>query len=290
MMLKRISSLKVLVRTFISKVIEAQVPLLAAALAYYATFSLFPLLLLAVAGFGFALQARPELQTQVLEFMQNSIRTAFPSAADLLNDTLKDLKVSVLLRFQANAGATGAIGLLALFWAASGFFTVLQGALTQAIPGQRNRNVVMQRVVAFVSVFTLGPLLLLLMLVGTVLSSLGSIPALGILRTASSALLPLLGALILFALSYRFLPAHTPGWRASLIAAVPTALVWQLARQSLGWLTPVANFQATYGLLAGFLLLLAWLYLSMYIFLLGGVLTGLLEHREIESDALLGNA
>ena len=279
-----------LVKRFIARVTEVQVPLLAAALAYFATFSLFPLLLLAVAGFGFALSARPELQTQVLEFVQNSIQTAFPSVADLLNDTLKDLKVSVLLRFQANAGATGLIGLLALFWAASGFFTVLQGALTQAIPGKRNRNLVMQRVVALLSVFTLGPLLLLLMLVGTLLSSLGSIPALGILRSASSTLLPLFGALVLFALSYRFLPAHTPGWRASLIAAVPTALLWQLARQSLGWLTPVANFQATYGLLAGFLLLLAWLYLSMYIFLLGGVLTGLLEHRETEEIVPLGNA
>jgi membrane protein len=266
-----------LVRLFIARVLETQVPLLAAALAYYATFSLFPLLLLAVAGFGFALQARPELQSQVLEFVQNAIRTAFPSAADLLNSVLKDLKVSVLTRFQANAGATGAIGLLALFWAASGFFTVLQSALTKAIPGKRNRNLVMQRLVAFVSVFTLGPLLLLLMLVGTLLSSLGSIPALGVLRSASSALLPLLGALVLFSLSYRFLPAHTPGWRASLIAAIPTALLWQLARQSLGWLTPIANFQATYGLLAGFLLLLAWLYLSMYIFLLGGVLTSMFE-------------
>ena len=147
-----------LVKRFIARVTEVQVPLLAAALAYFATFSLFPLLLLAVAGFGFALSARPELQTQVLEFVQNSIQTAFPSVADLLNDTLKDLKVSVLLRFQANAGATGLIGLLALFWAASGFFTVLQGALTKAIPGKRNRNLVMQRVVALLSVFTLGPL------------------------------------------------------------------------------------------------------------------------------------
>ncbi len=75
-----------------------------------------------------------------------------------------------------------------------------------------------------------------------------------------------------------------------MLAAIPTALVWQLARASLGWLTPVANFQATYGLLAGFLLLLAWLYLSMYVFLLGGVLTGLLERRKPDNADVLGNA
>ena len=57
------------------------------------------------------------------------------------------------------------------------------------------------------------------------------------------------------------------------------ALVWQAARVSLGLLTPLSGFQATYGILAGFLLLLVWLYLSMQIFLMGGVLVSLLEDQ-----------
>jgi membrane protein len=266
---------------FADRLALARVPILAASLAYYATFSLFPLLLLAFAGFGFALARYPDLRGEILLFLQSAIEQTFPSASELLNATLEDLKVSVLDRFQTNAGVTGLIGFVGLIWGASGFFTALQGALTLAIPGTRNRNVWMQRFVGVLSLFTLAPLMLLLMLVGAVISSLSSVPFLSQVQLYSSSLLPVLGAFGLFALSYRFLPAHNPGWRASLLAALPTALVWQGARLSLGLLTPISSFQATYGILAGFLLLLAWVYLSMQIFLAGGVLVSLLERDRI---------
>ncbi len=266
---------------FSERLTQARVPILAASLAYYATFSLFPVLLLAFAGFGFALSKYPALRGEILFFLQNAVSQTFPSAADLLNSTLAELKRGMLDRFQANASVTGLIGVGALVWGASGFFTALQGALTLAIPGRRNRSVLMQRFVAVVSLFTLAPLMLLLMLVGTIISSLSSVPLLAQIQGYSSSVLPILGAFGLFSLSYRFLPAHNPGWRASLLSALPTALVWQVARLSLGLLTPLSSFQATYGILAGFLLLLAWLYLSMQIFLAGGVLVSILERDRL---------
>jgi membrane protein len=262
---------------FVDRLTVARVPILAASLAYYATFSLFPLLLLAFAGFGVALARYPGLKDEILLFLQGAVAQTFPSAAELLNTTLEELKVSVLDKFQSNAGVTGLIGFVGLVWGASGFFTALQGALTLAIPGTRNRSVWMQRGVAVLSLFTLAPLMLVLMLVGAIISSLSSVPLLAQIQGYSSSLLPVFGAFLLFALSYRFLPAHNPGWRASLLAALPTALVWQVARLSLGLLTPISSFQATYGILAGFLLLLAWVYLSMQIFLAGGVLVSVLE-------------
>ncbi|MEY4531683.1 MAG: hypothetical protein RLZZ156_2404 [Deinococcota bacterium] len=262
---------------FVARWNEARVPILAASLAYYATFSLFPLLLLAVAGFGFALANLPTLRDDVLFFMQDTIQQVFPSAADLLNQNLENLKKEVLERFAANAGVSTLIAVAGLVWSASGFFTVLQMALTLAIPGKRNRTVLMQRVLAFVTVFTLAPLMFLLMILGSVISSLSSIEVFAPIQTYSSGVVALLGAYVLFVLSYRYLPAHNPGWRASLLGALPTALIWQAARLSLGLLTPISSFQATYGILAGFLLLLAWLYLTLQIFLAGGVLVSLIE-------------
>lgn len=268
-------------RLFISRWNDAKVPILAASLAYYATFSLFPLLLLAVAVFGFALGQYPSLRDDVLLFMQNTITQAFPSAADLLNQNLESLKIGVLERFTANAGISSLIAVVSLIWAASGFFTVLQTALTLAIPGKRNRTVLMQRILAFVTVFTLAPLMLFLMILGSVVSSLSSVPLLEPIQGYSRGVIALLGAFVLFTLSYRFLPSHNPGWRASLLGALPTALVWQAARLGLGLLTPLSSFQASYGILAGFLLLLAWLYLTLQIFLAGGVLVGLIEQAEL---------
>ncbi len=265
---------------------EARVPILAASLAYYATFSLFPLLLLAVAGFGFALSQFPNLRDEVLQFMQTTIEQVFPSAAELLNQNLENLKRGVLERFAANAGVSSLIAAAGLIWSASGFFTVLQTALTLAIPGQANRSVLMQRILAFVTVFTLAPMMLFLMIIGSVLSSLSSVPLLAPVQAYSSGVVALLGAYALFTLSYRYLPAHNPGWRASLIGALPTALVWQAARLGLGLLTPISSFQATYGILAGFLLLLAWLYLTLQIFLAGGVLVSLIEQADLPAPEL----
>jgi membrane protein len=274
--------LRGMVVLFVARWNEARVPILAASLAYFATFSLFPLLLLAVAGFGFALSQFPGLRDEVLLFLQNTIQEAFPSAAELLNQNLEGLKRGVLERFVANAGVSSLIALAGLFWSASGFFTVLQSALAVLIPGRRNRTVLMQRILAFVTVFTLAPLLFFLMILGSVFSSLSSVAFLAPIQPYSSGFLSLFGAYVLFCLSYRFFPAHNPGWRASLLGALPTALVWQAARLSLGLLTPISSFQATYGILAGFLLLLAWLYLTLQIFLAGAVLVSLIEQAALE--------
>ena len=264
---------------FVERFNAARVPILAASLAYFATLSLFPLLLLAFAGFGFALSRYPNLKDEILRFLSLVVEQTFPSAAALLEETLSGLQRDLLERFQASAGITGLIGVGSLIWAASGFFAALQIALSLAIPGTRTRSVVMQRGIALLSLFTLAPLMLTLMLVGTLVSSLSSLPFLTALQSYASSGLAVLGAFVLFSLSYHYLPAHTPSWRASLLAALPTALVWQVARLSLGLLTPLSGFQATYGILAGFLLLLVWLYLSMQIFLCGGVLVSLLEDQ-----------
>ena len=264
---------------FVERFNAARVPILAASLAYFATLSLFPLLLLAFAGFGFALSRYPNLKDEILRFLSLVVEQTFPSAAALLEETLSGLQRDLLERFQASAGITGLIGVGSLIWAASGFFAALQVALSLAIPGTRTRSIVMQRGIALLSLFTLAPLMLTLMLVGTLVSSLSSLPFLTAFQSYASSGLAVLGAFVLFSLSYHYLPAHTPSWRASLLAALPTALVWQVARLSLGLLTPLSGFQATYGILAGFLLLLVWLYLSMQIFLCGGVLVSLLEDQ-----------
>ncbi len=266
-----------LVLEYLRRFGEARVPLLAAGLAYYATFSLFPLLLLGVAGFGYALRNNPELRAGTLEFMSKGIQTNFPTSANLLNATLEDLKTGLIDRVQVGADASGIIGVVSLIWASSGFFTVLQGALNVAIPGERTRSVWFQRGIAIASILLLGTLVLTLSLVSIIASGLTAVPALQQFAPLSSSVFPAIGAFVTFALAFRVLPTHRPSWRTSSLAALPTAFVWQAARLALGYLTPLASFQATYGVFAGFLLLLAWLYLEMQIMLMGAVLAGMIE-------------
>jgi membrane protein len=265
---------------------SAQVPMWAASLAYYATFSLFPLLLLAFAGFGLALTQNPLLEAQVRGFINTGLQTLFPTVFEEISQALGSVKTGALERLKVSAGTSAIIAFVSLVWAASGFFTVLQTALTQAIPGKRSRNAVRQRVVAILSIITLGPLLLLFMLAGLMLSSVVQLPVLEVLKPYSSGFLAMVGASTLFALAYRFLPAHKAGWRASIFAAVPTAAAWQLARGLLTTFTPRSLYEATYGPLTGFVLLLAWLYFSMLLLLSGGVLAGVLESEWDEGRAV----
>jgi membrane protein len=263
---------------------QARVPLMAAGLAYYATFSLFPLLLLGVAGFGYALRNNPELRTETLELMSRAIQTNFPTAANLLNSTLQELQIGLLDRLQLGADYSSIIGVVSLIWASSGFFTVLQGALNVAIPGERTRSVWTQRAIAIASILLLGTLVLTLSLLSIIASGLSAVPALQNSPWLSS-IFPPIGAFVVFTLAFRVLPAHRPGWRSASLSAIPTALAWHVARLALGLLTPLATFQATYGVFASFLLLLAWLYLELQIMLMGAVLVGMLEHRSEMQEA-----
>ena len=65
---------------FVNRFNAARVPILAASLAYYATLSLFPLLLLAFAGFGFALERYPGLKDEILRFLSLAVQQAFPAS------------------------------------------------------------------------------------------------------------------------------------------------------------------------------------------------------------------
>src|SRR6185295_17703143 len=79
---------------------------LGAALAYYAMFSLFPLLLLLVAGLGYILQYLPEaidVQTQILDAVG---RNFSPEVSALLSNVLNGVK--------SKAGGATIIGLVTL--------------------------------------------------------------------------------------------------------------------------------------------------------------------------------
>ncbi len=265
------------IREYVGRVSKAQVSMLAAGLAYFATFSLIPLLLLAVAGFGFALSRDPMLKDQVLGFLNGLIANALPDSAGLIGQTVAGLQNGVLDRFKLNAGVSGLIGFISLAWAASGFFAVLQSALNATIPGVRTRGIVAQRAVALSLLGLFGPMVLILMLLGGVLSSASAIPGFVGVRSIATTVLGVVGASLSFVMLFRLMPAQTPSWRSVLVAAPITAIAWQIMRNIISFINPFANFEQSYGLLSGFLLLLAWLYFSMYVLLLGAVLVSMLQ-------------
>jgi membrane protein len=274
---------------------DAHIPFFAAALAYYALFSLMPLLFLLVGVFGFVLSGNEGLRNAFLLRLVELTVYLLPTEPELASGL-----VSFLTRgaFSITLGS-----LVVLLWASSNFFAALAYALSlifgglapnphqNELPtpveghastaqkllwlGQRSWRYVRSRVLALLAPLMLGLALILLALGGLALSFLLRYlpPELGILRGGLEVALPLIGAFALFLLTYALLPLPAPRLGAAVVAASVAALAWDGMRLGLPLLLPRAQYyEVLYGPIAGFLLALVGFYLTMWILLVGAVL------------------
>ena len=259
---------------------NAHIPFFAAALSYYALFSLMPLLFLLVGVFGFVLSGNEGLRDAFLVRLVELTVYLLPTQPELANGLVGFLTRGA---FPITLGS-----LLVLLWASSGFFASLAYALGiifgglaphlhQAAPvaGQRVWRYVRSRVLALLAPLLLGLALILLALGGLALSFLLRYlpPELGILRGGLEFILPLLGAFLLFLVTYTLLPLPAPRLGAAVVAAGAAALAWDGMRLGLPLLLPRAQYyEVLYGPIAGFLLAMVGFYLTMWILLVGAVL------------------
>jgi membrane protein len=235
--------------------------IIAAAIAYYALFSLFPLTLLSVAIASFSLGPAMDQQLVVrqLEFIA-------PALGQLLGENIDQI-------IRARGPITGA-ALLGLIWAASAVFYTLSLTLNEMWgikrrrPGWKRRGLALLFVLAVV-----GPALFLTSLGGSLLANLR--PWLPDSVTALAGGVGLALALLLdvasFMLLYTLLPHGAAGWREILPGAIAAGLLWELAKK--GFLLFVATYISVsnliYGSVAAIMAFLLWAFLSGLIFLFG---------------------
>ncbi|MEM9223831.1 MAG: YihY/virulence factor BrkB family protein [Pseudomonadota bacterium] len=82
---------------------------------------------------------------------------------------------------------------------------------------------------------------------------------------------------------YRVGPSRRPArWRWIATGAVLAAIGWIAASTLLSWyITNIANYARMYGSLGTIVALMFWLYISVYIFLLGAWLNSEIEHQTV---------
>ncbi|WP_299428902.1 YhjD/YihY/BrkB family envelope integrity protein [uncultured Meiothermus sp.] len=284
----------------------SHIPFFSAALAYYALFSLMPLLILLAGIFGFVLSGNDELRNAVLVRLIELVVVLFPTQPEIAQTVVNFLTRGAFpLTFAS---------LLILLWASSNFFAALAyalgiifGSVSQPdkpvsiardnndpgpSPGKRFRQgihllrVMRGRILGLLFPLLLGLALILLTLLGLAMGFLlRYLPAeLGFLRGGVEVVVPILGALLLFFLTYILLPLPTPKVLAALTASTIAALAWQGVRLGLPLLLPRTQYELIYGPIAGFLLILAGFYLTMWILLAGAMLAKILTDRS--SDAI----
>lgn len=258
------------IRSFLAIYGRGHVPFFAAALAYYALFSLLPLVLLLVGVFGFLLQQNPTLLEAFKVQLEQLATTLFPASTTLAQQTLG------IITKGAVPFTLGSI--LALAWTSSNFFSALSYALSTVFGG--TSYWMRGRALGLAAPLVLGLGVILFAVLNLGLGFVGHYLPLGPLLPILATLLPYLGSSLLFFLTYRFLPKPPPGNLPSIFAALGIGLAWEALRRGLPLLLPRSQYEIFYGPLAGFLLALLGLYLAMWLLLVGAVVLASL--REIQ--------
>ena len=237
----------------------------AAAIAYFAIFSLFPLTLLSIgiASFSLGPLMDQHLVVQRLEFVA-------PALGQLLGRNIDEI-----IRAR---GPVTIVALGTLIWSASTMFFVLTGTLSKIWGIERSHPIWKRRGLAilFVLIFV-GPILFLSSFADSVIANLLTwlpAPIIQIVDGASLALAILLDV-ALFTVVYLMLPHAASSWREILPGAIGAGLLWELAKKTflLFISTYISISNLIYGSVAAIIAILTWAYLSGLIFLFGAYLS-----------------
>ena len=251
---------------------------LAVLIAYYGFVSLFPLLLVLVTVLGFVLEGDPQTQASVL----HSALGQFPIIGQQLQSNIHSL--------HGSAGAL-AIGVVGLLLGGLGIVGATQNALQQVwhIPRKRRPNFLAWRARGLALFVVLGVLLV----VSTVIAGYVAAQTAGAVAVVGGVALALAFNLALFGAAFRFLSPEEIPTGDLLPGVVVAAVAWQILQHIGGYYVEhvVRHAQATSGLFAFVLGLLAWLYLGGQVLLIAAEINVVrarrLWPRSFFSDPLL---
>lgn len=232
----------------VKKFSEDQAGALAALIAYYAFFSLFPLLLVFVTVLGFVFHDNVSVQHSI----RDSVLGRFPVIGTDLKD--KQLQGSTL---------TLVIGILFALWAGLGVTQAAQNGFDKvwAVPFKERPNFFKQRLRGLMLVSSIG----LLFIVSTVASGLvgGGLGG-GLLTTISGIVFALALNFAMFAAAFRLLTSATVPTRSLWIGVVVGGVLFLFLQLAGGLYVNhvIRNASSTYGFFATVIGLLAWLHLG----------------------------
>jgi membrane protein len=264
-----------------SEWIEDKAPQLGAALAYYAVFSLAPMILLLLAVIGILFHhdsagAWKRITEQMSYFLDKS-------AVEVVQGIAQQASMPARTMF---ATVTGIV--LALF-GATGVFGQLQDALNtiwgvKPKPGGGVWAFIRSRFLSFAMLGGVGFLLLISLVVEGALKIFSHyiqsfLPGGLIIAVAAYLIFDFAVVVSLFAIIFKILPNATTRWADVWIGAIMTALLFLLGKWALGLYLASGNAASAYGAASSLITLLLWIYYSSQILLFGAEFTQVYANR-----------
>ena len=187
-----------------------------------------------------------------------------------------------LTQFSAKASRLSAVGAVFLMVTAILMFSMVDRTLNR-IWRVRESRPVLQSLVVYWAVMTIGPLLLGASLTAASEASEflpmfgGTLRQPSLLNSSVTLLLSLLLSTCAFALLYLTVPNRFVDWREALIGGLVAGIAFEIARRLFSFsISMGGGYRAIYGALAAFPVFLIWIYLFWLITLLGAVVAAAL--------------
>ncbi len=261
--------------------IEDKCPALGAALGFYTTFSLAPLILLLLSVFTLFMHgnatAQDRIKDQVGQF-------AGSSGAEVVGNII------ATAASKPKAGIIGTvIGVVVALFGASCVFGQLQDSLNtiwgvKAKPGQGIMGYVKARFISFGMVGGVCFLLLVSVTVTTLIEGFSdtinrSLPGGTVLTFCITLALNFIVITALFAMIFKFLPDAKIAWSDVWIGAALTTVLFLIGKQALAIYLGSGSAGSAYGAASALITTLVWVYYSSQILLFGAEFTQVYANR-----------
>ncbi len=253
---------------------------LGAALAYYAAFSIAPLLILLVAVAGFFYKDKS------LELVQSQL-------AQVLGANAAEA-VTALMRNVKSGGSNGAtatvLSIITLIVGATGMFGQLQDAMNtiwEVTPKPRRlwADVLRTRVLSFALILAICFLLLASLVLSAALAWTSEylqhlVPFTATLWPIADFGLSFTITTLLFGMIFKIMPDVYVAWSDVWLGGATTAALFAIGKIGIGFYLGRSSFNSAYGAAGSLLVLLAWVYYSSQILFFGAEFTWVYAHHK----------
>jgi len=269
----------------LSQFMEHNAMQLGAALAFYAMFSLAPILMIIIAVTGFV-WGQDAIEGEIVEQVEDAVGE---EGAEMIQTIIRGAS-------DVGQGVVAIIlGSIATILGATGVFAQLKASLNviwgvQPKPGQAIMTIVRDRLLSFLMVLAIGLLLMLSLLASSFVAGVAgyadqALPVPGWLITIARLLVALAIIALLFAIIFKYLPDIKVRWRDVWVGAAITAVLFVIGESLVSLYLTFASPGSSYGAAGALVIVLMWVYYSSLIFLLGAEITQVYTNRVGEGAA-----
>jgi len=238
----------------------------AASIGYYALLSIFPFFLLAFSALG-GLTASEENRVTILSFLLRYFPTQFEFITRQL-DSLQQMRVRI-----------GIGGLIALAWAALGFFGAISTAVNHAWGVEKQRSYLKHKLFSFLMLLAAGVLLAVAVLLAGAVQIIDAtwypalvarMPGVAVLQSLLLRWAATLMLILVVGLIYYFVPNAKVRFRDVWPGAILTGLLWRAALEGFSfYVRDMSRFTFVHGSIAAVVVFLIWVYTCAVVLLYG---------------------